>query len=82
VQDSTQSGVQQGRGYTRAETVQLSLPVIAVLGAIVFLSAPLTLHLALASAAALGGIALVIIAKQPVSGMQQDTAAYAPSLRS
>lgn len=45
---------------TTAATLQLSVPVIAVLGGIVWLGEPLTLRLVLASAAILGGIALVI----------------------
>ncbi len=49
---------------TNAATVQLSVPVIAALGGIVFLGEPVTLRLALASAAILGGIALVILQKQ------------------
>ena len=51
---------------TNAATVQLSVPVIAALGGIVFLSEPMTLRLALASVAILGGIALVILVKQPL----------------
>ncbi len=49
---------------TNAATVQLSVPVIAALGGIVFLGEPLTLRLVLASVAILGGIALVIVEKQ------------------
>lgn len=45
---------------TSASIVQLSVPVIAALGGIVFLAEPITLRLALASAAILGGILLVI----------------------
>ena len=45
---------------TNAATVQLSVPVIAALGGIVFLAEPITLRLVLASVAILGGIALVI----------------------
>ena len=52
---------------TNAATVQLSVPVIAALGGIVFLAEPITLRLGLASAAILGGIALVILEKR-VSG--------------
>jgi drug/metabolite transporter (DMT)-like permease len=48
----------------KAATVQLSVPVIAALGGIVFLGEPLTLRLVLSSAAILGGIALVILEKQ------------------
>ena len=51
---------------TNAATVQLSVPVIAALGGIVFLREPITLRLALASVAILGGIALVIMEKQRV----------------
>jgi drug/metabolite transporter (DMT)-like permease len=46
---------------TTAATVQLSVPAIAALGGSLFLGEPLTLRLALASAAILGGIALVIL---------------------
>jgi drug/metabolite transporter (DMT)-like permease len=49
---------------TSAATVQLSVPVIAALGGIVFLGEPITLRLAFASIAILGGIALVILKKQ------------------
>lgn len=49
---------------THAATVQLSVPVIAALGGIVFLGEPVTVRLALASTAILGGIALVILEKR------------------
>jgi drug/metabolite transporter (DMT)-like permease len=49
---------------TTAATVQLSVPVIAALGGIVFIGEPLTLRLLLASAAILAGIALVIFEKR------------------
>jgi drug/metabolite transporter (DMT)-like permease len=48
---------------TRAATVQLSVPVIAALGAVVFLDEPITLRLMLASAAVLGGSAMVIFGR-------------------
>lgn len=50
---------------TSAATVQLSVPVIAALGGVLFLGEAVTLRLALASAAILGGIALVILEKRP-----------------
>ena len=56
---------------TNAATVQLSVPVIAALGGIVFLGESITLRLVLASVAILGGIALVIIEKQNATGAQQ-----------
>jgi len=45
---------------TTAATLQLSVPVIAAVGGILWLGEPLTLRLVLASLAILGGIALVI----------------------
>lgn len=52
----------------KAATVQLSVPVIAALGGIIFLGEPLTLRLVLSSVAIFGGIALVILEKQFVNG--------------
>jgi drug/metabolite transporter (DMT)-like permease len=45
---------------TTAATVQLSVPVIAALGGVLFLGEPLSLRLVLCAAAILGGIALVV----------------------
>jgi drug/metabolite transporter (DMT)-like permease len=45
---------------TTAATVQLSVPVIAAIGGVAFMGETLTLRLVMASAAILGGIALVI----------------------
>ena len=53
---------------TSAATVQLSVPVIAALGAVGFLGESVTLRLILASVAILGGIALVILRKQNATG--------------
>jgi drug/metabolite transporter (DMT)-like permease len=47
-----------------AATVQLSVPVIAAAGGIVFLGESISVRLVLASAAILGGIALVILEKR------------------
>lgn len=52
-----------GLNVTRAANVQLGVPVIAALGGVLLLGEPLTLRLVLASAAILGGIALVIRGK-------------------
>lgn len=54
----------RGLPATRAATVQLSVPVLAALGGIVFLGEPITLRLMIASAAILGGIALVVSDRQ------------------
>lgn len=48
---------------TGAATVQLSVPVIAAIGGIVFLGEAASLRLVLAATAILGGIALVILAR-------------------
>lgn len=53
---------------THAATVQLSVPVIAALGGIIFLGESISIRLALASTAILGGIALVIFEKQKLHG--------------
>ena len=53
-----------------AATVQLSVPVIAALGAVVILGEPITPRLVLASAAILGGIALIILEKQHAKNAQ------------
>jgi drug/metabolite transporter (DMT)-like permease len=52
---------------TRAATVQLSVPVIAALGAVALLHEPITLRLIVVSAAVLGGCAMVILGKQRVA---------------
>lgn len=54
-----------GLKATQAATVQLSVPVLAALGGIVFLGETLTPRLLLAALAILGGIALVILEKRP-----------------
>ena len=46
-----------------AAAVQLSVPVLAALGGVVFVGEPVTLRLAVAAAATLGGIALVLRAR-------------------
>lgn len=52
---------------TIAATVQLSVPVIAALGGILFLGEPLSVRLVMASIAILGGIALVVLQKARTS---------------
>lgn len=54
----------RGLTATTAASVQLSVPVIAAVGGIVFLDEPLTPRLVICSVAILGGIALVIIDKR------------------
>jgi drug/metabolite transporter (DMT)-like permease len=51
--------------------VQLSVPVIAALGAVALLHEPITLRLIVASAAVLGGSAMVILGKQSVADRAQ-----------
>lgn len=50
----------RGLPAARAATVQLSVPAIAAFGGALFLSEPVTLRLLIASAAVLGGIAVVL----------------------
>lgn len=50
----------RGLSATRAATVQLSVPVLAAIGGVVFLAESLTLRLTLASVLVLGGIGLAI----------------------
>jgi drug/metabolite transporter (DMT)-like permease len=47
-----------------AATVQLSVPVLAAAGGIIFLGEPITLRFAIATIAVLGGIALVIVERR------------------
>jgi len=51
----------KGLKATSAATVQLSVPVLTALAGVVLLAEPLTLRVALASVAVLGGIALVVL---------------------
>jgi drug/metabolite transporter (DMT)-like permease len=53
---------------TSAATIQLSVPVLAGIGGLLFLGEALTPRLVLASLAILGGIALVILARPRVRG--------------
>jgi drug/metabolite transporter (DMT)-like permease len=55
---------------THAATVQLSVPVIASLGGIIFLDETISIRLVLASMSILGGIALVILEKQKTNAAQ------------
>jgi drug/metabolite transporter (DMT)-like permease len=54
----------KGLRASEAAIVQLTVPVIAAAGAIMFLSEALTFRFALASAAILGGVALVLSARR------------------
>jgi drug/metabolite transporter (DMT)-like permease len=53
-----------GLAMTQAAIVQLSVPVIAALGAVIFLSETLTARLLIAGAVMLGGIALAILSRR------------------
>ncbi|MBO13393.1 MAG: EamA family transporter [Planctomycetaceae bacterium] len=53
----------RGLKATHAATVQLSVPVIAAAGGIVFLGEAISVRLVIASVAILGGVALVVIEK-------------------
>jgi drug/metabolite transporter (DMT)-like permease len=49
-----------GLTATRAATVQLSVPVIAAVGGVLFLAEPVTFRLVMASVATLGGVGIVL----------------------
>jgi drug/metabolite transporter (DMT)-like permease len=66
---------------TSAATVQLSVPVIAALGGILFLGEPVTLRLAVTSVAILGGIGLFILEKQHARDTRAGAAAGAGKRR-
>jgi len=55
----------------RAATMQLSVPVIAALGAVALLHEPITLRLIVASASVLGGRVMVILGKQSLANRPQ-----------
>lgn len=55
----------------RAATVQLPVPLLAALGGVSFLSEAITMRLILASAAILGGIALVLASRTPPAAPRQ-----------
>ncbi len=65
---------------TQAATVQLSVPVIAALGGVLFLNETLSTRLVLASVAIIGGIALVILENKPLvaAGVVSDDTASRP----
>jgi drug/metabolite transporter (DMT)-like permease len=54
----------RGLTATRAATVQLTVPVIAALGGLAFLSEPVTLRLGISSALILGGVGLVLAGRE------------------
>ncbi len=54
----------RGLAATSAATVQLSVPVIAAIGGVILLSEDVTLRLLIASAATLGGVAIVLMQRR------------------
>jgi drug/metabolite transporter (DMT)-like permease len=50
---------------TQAATVQLTVPIIAAIGAVAFLSEALTLRLVIATVCIIGGVAFAILARRP-----------------
>jgi drug/metabolite transporter (DMT)-like permease len=59
---------------TTAATVQLSVPVLAALGGVIFLGEPWTLRLIFAAAMILGGVAIVIFHKHSADASRQNAA--------
>jgi drug/metabolite transporter (DMT)-like permease len=56
-----------GLTATRAGIAQLSVPAIAAIGGVLFLSEPITFRFALATTAILGGVALAVLTRAPRS---------------
>lgn len=54
----------KGLTATRAATVQLTVPVIAALGGVVFMSEAVSLRLAVSAATILGGVAFVLVGRE------------------
>jgi drug/metabolite transporter (DMT)-like permease len=54
----------KGLTATRAATVQLTVPVIAALGGVIFMSEVVSLRLAVAAVTILGGVALVLAGRE------------------
>jgi drug/metabolite transporter (DMT)-like permease len=54
----------RGLNTIEAATVQLSVPVVAAVGGILFIGEPVTLRIVLCGAAILGGVALVVLHKR------------------
>lgn len=54
----------RGLSSIRAATVQLSVPILAALGGVIFLAEVVTLRLLIASILILGGVALTVLAKE------------------
>jgi len=66
----------RGLTATRAASVQLTVPVIAAAGGVLFMSEAVSLRLAVATATILGGVALVLVGREasarpaPVTGAE------------
>jgi drug/metabolite transporter (DMT)-like permease len=67
-----------GLTATRAATVQLSVPAIAAFGGVVLLSEHISLRLLLASAATLGGVAIVLAQRAAKAGAIIDVSQSRP----
>jgi drug/metabolite transporter (DMT)-like permease len=67
-------GALKGLTTTRAAVVQLSVPVLAAVGGVVFLTEPVTFRLVVSGAAILGGIALAIRGRGRERSIRQETA--------
>jgi drug/metabolite transporter (DMT)-like permease len=57
----------KGLSATRAAIVQLSVPVIAALGGVLFVGEQLTVRLAISATAILGGVALALSGRHPLA---------------
>jgi drug/metabolite transporter (DMT)-like permease len=62
----------RGLAATSAASVQLTVPVIAAVGAVALLGEPITLHLVATSTIILGGVALVIVYRTPAASLRRS----------
>ncbi len=64
-------GALRGLSSTRAATVQISAPLLAAFGGVIFLAEAVTFRLVIASLLILGGVALTVVAKELKAGSGQ-----------
>ncbi len=62
----------RGLTATRAATVQLTVPVIAALGGVIFMAEAISVRLAVATAGILGGVALVLAGRETNASRREN----------
>lgn len=62
----------QGLTTTRAATVQLSVPVLAAIGGVIFLSEGISIRLVLSAITILGGVAMTVLSRERSAGIKTE----------